>query len=131
VRLPSYDRWLLVGGAIFAAGVLVAFSWFIYVHEALGASFWAWPGSVGVAGTGVGFALLVFGFFKPTEEKMSSGTEQSNSEEENSAPVGERIGYRLSGRAKSKTRNAYIRNQDVAFDVSDDATLDDEGTTIE
>jgi hypothetical protein len=131
MRLPSYDRWLLVGGAIFAAGVLVAISWFIYVQGALGTSFWAWPGSVGIAGTVVGLALLALGFFKPTEEKMSSGTEQSNSEEGNNASVKERVGYRLSGRAKSKTRNAHIRNQDVAFDVGDDAILDDEGTRIE
>ena len=132
MRLPSYDRWLLAGTAIFGAGVLVAFGWLIYVQQEVPKpSFWSWPGVVGIAATAVGFVLLAFGFFKPKEREMPSGTEQSKQSEDSAEPIQERIGYRLSDRAKSKTRNAHIRNQDVAFDVRDDATLDDEGTKIE
>ena len=133
MRLPSYDRWLLVGTAIFGAGVLVSFGWFTYVRqEAPEPSFWSWPGIVGMVATAVGLALLAFGFFKPKEREMSSDSAQPKpSEDSAEPPLRERIGYRLSDRAKSKTRNANIRNQDVAFDVRDDATLDDEGTKIE
>jgi hypothetical protein len=130
VRLPSYDRWLLLGGPVFGAGVLAVVGWYIYVKQDTSKpSFWSWLGIVSVVCIAAGSAFLIFGFFMK-ESKMSSDSEQSKPAE-GSSPARERIGYRLSGRSKSKIRNAHIRNQDVAFDVSDDATLEDKDTVIE
>lgn len=128
--LPPYERWLHVGEAIFGAGVIDAVSWFIYVkQDASKSSFWTWPGIVGAACIVAGLAFLVFGFFMK-EGEMSSDVKQSKPMEDNGL-MRERIGYRLRGNSSSRIWNAHIRNQDVAFDVSDDATLEDKDTVIE
>jgi hypothetical protein len=41
-----------------------------------------------------------------------------------------RTGYRVRGRGKVWSRNAKIRNQDIAVDVDDDGDFRDEGTDI-
>jgi hypothetical protein len=42
-----------------------------------------------------------------------------------------RIGYRLRGRANVQSERPRIRNQDIAFDVDEDAKLHDKDTDIE
>jgi 4-amino-4-deoxy-L-arabinose transferase-like glycosyltransferase len=67
----SSGRWTALGSAILGVGALLAISWLIYAIQSK-ASFWSWPGIVGVAVAGVGFVILVVGFVIPDDEKLES-----------------------------------------------------------
>jgi hypothetical protein len=67
----SSGRWTALGSAILGVGALLATSWLIYAIQSK-ASFWSWPGIVGVAVAGVGLVILVVGFVIPDDEKPES-----------------------------------------------------------
>lgn len=131
MRFPSYDRWLLVGGPVIgaASAVPLVVPWLVPSSSKL--PFWSWPRYVFLAMVVIGTTMLVIGFF------MRDGRQADPDPSNQPVPDGptsaqpERIGYRVSGHAQAKTRNAHISGQRVAFDLSDDAHLDDEGTIID
>jgi hypothetical protein len=74
----------------------------------------------------VGAIILAMGFFMRDKDEQP----QPDIGSDENATRGRRIGYRVHGRGQVQSRNARIRNQDVAIDVSDDARMHDEGTEI-
>jgi len=66
VRVPSGERWLQAGAAVFGAGAAAAVSYWIYGLQAgRGHTFWSTPGFVAVAAATVGLLMLVVGLFQP------------------------------------------------------------------
>jgi len=108
VHWLSYDRLLALGALVLALGL----TWLGYA--------WTNNGSVisGSIISIIGVVIFVIGFLKP-KDKAASPSDQSK-----------RIGYSISDNAASNTRNARIRNQDIAFRVRDNGRLTDENSDI-
>jgi hypothetical protein len=118
-----------VGTALASVGVTADITWYVYTDSTKG-QFWSWIGITGTSCIAVGAAMLAIGFFMQSDKETGT-PELSTVEGEEPKVHQERIGYRLSGRAKARPHNAHISDQDVAFDVTDDADLADENSRIE
>lgn len=90
--------------------------------------FFSLLGILALAVTALGFLLLIVGFF--IRDRGEKPTPRSSGDSAEGTGSSQRIGYKIHGRGQVKSRNARIRNQDVAFDVGDDADLDEGGADI-
>jgi hypothetical protein len=129
LRLPSYDRWLLLGAALFTVGATVDITWYVRT-DGTKTPFWSWIGILGTLCIAVGAVMLAIGFFLRTDKKPEDPALDASASGQAEVRQ-ERIGYRVSGRAKARPHNSHIRNQDVAFDVRDDGEVADTDTHIE
>ena len=78
------ERWLQVGGALFAAGCTLSVAYLIYVLEAdEDKTFWSLPGWLGLTVTGIGLIMLLGGFFARSDgatptQHQSAGNRSRN-----------------------------------------------------
>jgi hypothetical protein len=71
-------RWLAVSSAVASLGGLLAVSWLIYAKQEH-ATYFQWPGILGVTVTGVGFVGLIVGLLLPDHSDVSSQVQQGGS----------------------------------------------------
>lgn len=129
MRFPSYDRWLSLGVAFFPIGATIDVTWYVYTYGTK-TSFWTWIGIFGTFCAVAGLVMLMLGFFLRSDEKVNTSDPVAEEGQDRKIRQ-ERIGYRLSGNAKSRSHNAHISHMDVAFDVRDNAEQTDTDTRIE
>jgi|ERR1017187_3511600 hypothetical protein len=125
MRLPGHDRWQSLGGVVAAIGLVLIAGQFGFVASSKHTGFLSPLSISGIVVTTVGLALAGVGFFM-SEPDTGSTRSDANSDD---GALSQRIGYRVRGKVNS--RNARIRNQDIAVDVHETGEFNDENTDIE